>query len=401
MSDSGGSTPSTDSSTRVRSRGSLRIGKAEDLLVQRPIRAAYNREGAVVEDSLRLWGLDGKAVDPVPAQLEDRGFVQAHDEEVIWGGYLATHYGHFLTEGASRLWPLLPGAELTGRPVVFIAPWRRPSFTREWLAAFGVSPVELPIDGAIRFKHMYLPEPAWRLNGWVVPEIRDIHLHARQGLDVPSTPGHEVLWLSRSELQSERMAYDECLLEWLLRDQVSCIHPESLSLAEQVGMIEASSVVAGIIGSAFHTLLLAQSAPQCLYLCPSKVASAYLAQSQLLDVESKFIGVLEPAEVNGRGAARFPSGYRVMIPEVLNELATTVLPGLFQSPGSERILRSVPGMPSRSFSKVDLDEAIAIVAHNPYSIDARLRLGELFKAEGNERCAREQFLTATDMSDRA
>lgn len=349
---------------------------------------------------MRLWGLDGHRADPVPERLDDDQIVQVREDDVVWGGYLSTHYGHFLTESASRLWAVLPSSELTDHPVVFIAPWRRPAFVRDWLRAFGVTPVELPPEVPVRFTNMRVPEPAWRLNAWISPEIRDVHLHARQRMTIPAAPRREVLWLSRSALEPGRMAYDECLLEWLLRDLVSCVCPEELSLAEQVALIENSAMVAGIIGSAFHTLLLAEAVPRCLYLCPGKVASAYVAQGQLIGTESSFLHALEFADVKSHDRARFPGGFRVMIPEVLSELAATVLPGLSDDPDVQAILRSgQKAPPEGSLRGVEREEAISLVAHNPYSVDARRKLGELFEAEGNERCAQEQFQTVADMSD--
>ena len=390
----------SSSTTAIRDRGSLRVARWHDLLVKHPIRAAYSRDGAVVEDTLRLWGPGRQRADPVPEWLENDRIVQVCDDEVIWGGYLSTHYGHFLTESASRLWPALPGGEMAGRPVVFVAPRRRPSFVSDWLAAFGVVLRELPPDGIVHFRNIYVPEPAWRLNAWIAPEIRDIHLRARQQLTVPSTEHREILWLSRSALDPSRLAYDECLLEWLLRDYVSFVWPEKLGLGEQVSTVEGSSTIAGIAGSAFHTLLLSRVKPRCLYLGPTKIASAYVAQGQLLSSESSFVRGLEPMPVKDRARGRFPGDHRVMIPEVLRELVATVLPGLAKAPDAAAILgcscKRSTGISERNMSR---EAAIAMVAHNPYSVEARRRLGEIFEADGNAKLAHEQYLAITRMSD--
>ena len=111
---------------------------------------------------------------------------------------------------------------------------------------------------------MLVPEPAWRINAWIAPEIRDIHLHAREGLDVTPTAGNGVTWLSRSKrLGRYRVPYDERLLEWLIEPYVTILRPETMNLAEQVAAFEGSRAVAGVIGSAFYTLLMTTRQPDC------------------------------------------------------------------------------------------------------------------------------------------
>lgn len=385
------------SPTTMRPGGSLRLKCSQDLLVKRPIRAAYNLDGSVAGDTLRIWGPDGERADSVPQRLEICQIVETHTDEVVWGGYLSSHYGHFLTETAALLWPVLPGARKAGRRMAFIAPSRLPSFVHEWLGAFGLEPLNLPSNGIIRFTSMCVPEPAWRLNAWISPVIRDIHLHVREHLVIPVTPRHRLLWLSRSEGPPLRSAHDERLLEWLLRDYATCIHPETLSLAEQVSMIENSDLVAGIVGSAFHTMLLAKTVPRCLYLCPSKIASAYIAQGSVVQGRDRFLRALEPI-ADRKGEKRFPGEYRVIIPEVLRELTETILPELSRDDHVAAILRSAEG-PVRLTGYSQLEEAVAAVAHNPSSVDARRRLGEVFAAEGNDPCAREQFSVAAELAD--
>jgi hypothetical protein len=286
-----------------------------------------------------------------------------------------------------------------GRPVVFIGPRQRPLFANEWIEAFGIDLVPLPANEVVLFEKMAVPEPAWRLNAWVAPEIRRIHLHAREQMTIPPVPTSETLWLSRGRLGLSRTACDEYLLEWLVRDHVRCVSPETLNLANQVGIVENADVATGIVGSAFHTLLLAKSPPRCLFLCPATVASAYVAQTQLTGCESTFVQVLEPLPLAARERFRFPAGYRVMIPEALEALSSSV-PKLYKSSTVKAILRQREkraslGLPRR---RTGLLEAITLVAHSPYSAGSRIALGELFEASGDIECAAEQFLAAADFS---
>lgn len=377
--------------TKLRPRGSLSISKPRELTVVAELRGAYEVDGRLARDTVRLWGNRIPGVESIPDELPEQEVVGVCDEEVVWGGFIALFHGHFLLESSARLWPLLPGGELEGLPVVFATPVKFP-VVREWLDAFGVRVVDLPPDGATRFTHMFVPEPAWRIDAWLSPEVRDIHLHVRSRLDVPTCPPRDLLWLSRSRLPDFRRAFDEHLLEWLLGEHLKMIRPETMTLADQVGAIEASTALAGIAGSAFHTLLLAKDVPKCLYLCAAGVHSAYIAQDQVLGAKSDFVQGLSRLESRPRSRQAAPAGHRVLIPEILRALAATVLPGLLDDPRLAALSH-----PERLWFESDtrrscneLDLAVAKMLIDPHSLEARDRLRTMLDAEGMVSCAEEQ-----------
>lgn len=385
-----------------RPRGSLALSGPRELLVSPGVPGAYERDGTVAEDTLRAILESAFRPDQVPSALAPDAVVETREEEVVWGGQATGPYGHFLTESVSRLWPLVAGGDLEGLPVVFAKP-PTAQFARDWLDAFGAPVVELPQQGAVRFTRMFVPEPAWRLGAWIAPEIRDIHLQARSGLAIPE-PAHdkpsEVLWLSRSGLEPGRVAYDEALLEWLLGDRVRVIRPETLTLAEQVATIEGGRAVAGVIGSAFHTLLLASAPPDCLYLCPLWDRPAYAAQHRFLDGTATFTHALDVATKTRRAreGLAFPAAYRILIPEALRALDRTVLPDLLEDPRIAAFAdparhRQAEGRSGNS------DEAVAEVLLDPLVIEPRTKLGEIFQAEDLARCAQEQFAIAAALDE--
>ncbi|HMJ73527.1 MAG TPA: glycosyltransferase 61 family protein [Solirubrobacterales bacterium] len=325
--------------------------------------------------------------------------MQVYEGEVIWGGSIMGHFGHFLTESVSRLWPLLPGSELEGLPVVFVTPFEMP-FVHEWLTAFGAQVVTLPKAGLVRFKRVFVPEPAWRLNTWIAPEIRDIHLHARRGLEVKPVSRSEVLWLSRFELERKRVPYDEGLLEWLLGRHVAVINPQAMTLAEQVAAIEGSTVVAGLVGSAFHSILMASEAPGCVYMCAAKVQSAHVAQSRLLGSSATFVQALAAVGARPREGARFPAGYRLLIPEILRVLGETAIPALLEDPKLAALANSKRlSETATQADQGDMETAVTEVLLDPISVAARMKLGTLFEARGFNRHAQEQYAAVADLTD--
>jgi len=375
----------------------LHIDGPLDLRVRRSIPAAYHSDGTVSENTMRLWGGDGDRVDSVPERLDDADVVDTVDDEVVWAGRLYSHYGHFLCEGVARLWPLLPGGSLAGRRAVFITPLQSPGFVHEWLDAFGVDVLELPAHGAVRFTRMMVPEPAWRLDAWVAPEIVSMHRHVRDRMTIPDTPARGVLWMSRSALDLDRTAFDERLLEAVVAGHVEIVRPESLALAEQIALIESSRGLAGIMGSAFHTLLLCKSHPKCVYVCPGTVASAFVAQDRLLGIESRFVDALELFSKDE--AVRVPHGYRVDIPAVVGALAKAVCPELRESLGlmDAEALAAAPE-DRLPLGDRELAEAIWMVLRQPASVEARTKLGERFGADGRSACAGEQSMAIAALS---
>lgn len=400
--------------TTPRRRGDLNLSPPRDLTALASVLGAYQPNGELAEDTVCYWGsgqlLQIRGRVPPPRQPYIGAVDQVHDEPVVWAGVAFSHYGHFAVESVGRLWPVLQGGKLDGMSVVIPElPWGK--VFPEWFSALGVPRIEPPKNGAIRFRRMYVPEPAWRVDAWAAPEIRDIHLQVRRNLEIKSVAAHRVLWLSRSQLKRERRAYDECLLEWILRDHVHVFHPEDHSLAEQIGAIEASDFVAGVIGSAFHSLLTAQEPPRCIYLCPGNETThgslyepqgAYLVQDRLLDNDGVFLYVCAPTGVDdycfpGGVPLTFPASHRILIPETLRALQKIALPDLFDDPRASALAH--PDRWHREGHGQDLGLVAAVVAmlRDPMSADARMALGLEFEAKGIDRCALEQFMTAADL----
>lgn len=400
--------------TEHRSSDSLGLSPPRDLTVVASVPGAYEPNGALAEDTVCFWGsgrfLHVRGKNPPPQQPCGRVMDRLYDEPVVWAGVTFSHYGHFAVESVGRLWPVLSGRRLEGLPMVVPGPvWGK--VIHEWLSAFGAARIEPPEGSAIRFKRMYVPEPAWRVDAWVSPEIRDIHLQVRRNLKIEPGPRRHVLWLSRSRLKRERRTYDECLLEWILAEHVSVFHPERHSLAEQIAAMEASEFVAGVIGSAFHSLLTTQSPPRCIYLCPGTAMAhgslyepqgAYLVQDQLLNNNGRFLYVCAPTGVEdycfpSGGRLTFPGAHRILIPETLRALREAALPDLLDDPCAFRL--AYPGCALRNGPNSDLVSAAAAMLCDPLSADARMALGLRFEAQGLSSCAYEQFMTAADLSD--
>lgn len=384
-----------------RAAGSLSLSEPRELLVTRGIRAGFRPDRTIDPETLRWWGPGaGSPIEDLAEKMPEIEVVAEHEEVVVWGGCVIGHFGHFLIETASRFWPLLPGGECEGADVVLTTP-SGPRFTREWLDGFGAPIFELPAEGAVRFLNVRVPEQAWRIDAYVTPEVREIHLKARDGLELPDTPASDVLWLSRTGIELDRRVRDEALLEWLLGERVSVIRPETLTLAGQVAALESTKAVTGSIGSAFHTQLMVRDVPDCVYLTPARVASPFAAQDWLLEQPSSFVQTMAIEQMQPRYEKR-REGHRLLVPESLRALGATMLEGLLDDSRLARFAH--PELPAARIEDgdrpdPDLDRFVLRALLDSDSIDARMSLAGAFESAGLNQCALEQFFLVADWTD--
>jgi hypothetical protein len=389
----------------ARAAGGLAIAPPRELIVERAIRAAFNPDGTVASDTPRYTIVENvlAPVDDIPEARPDSAIAEVIEDPVVWGGAMTAHFGHFLLESVSRLWPLLPGGELEGLPVVFATPGMT-AFAAEWIGAFGVEVIDLP-DAPVRFTNVHVPEPAWVSEVYTTPEFRKIHQHARKGLDMPRVDDQGPLWLGRAKVEpTTRRTLDEAAFEWFVDGHLTVVHPEELSLAEQVARLEASSGVAGVIGSAFHALVLVEKPPPTLYLCPHRIPSPFAVQDHLLGARGTFVRGLAFEKTRMGPGRQVP--HRLMIPETLRALDSLLIRGLLSDRAlgtiarPERLASGVVVASKTARPKVDAAEAaMAALVIQPHGYGPRVELGDLLESEGAHDAALEQYRAATELGE--
>ena len=176
--------------------------------------------------------------------------------ETAWyGGFLYDHYGHFILESLARLWP--PDVE-PDVPVVWIAAWTE-SFTPWMIEVLDL--IGAPFDrrivtagsGALAVDELLMPDAGFEFGRFMHPWFaRRLARHQRSGND----PGPHV-WLSRVNRMPESGLDEELDLESAVSAAGwSILRPEDHTVREQVDVLAGAAHVAGIEGSAFHTLSL-------------------------------------------------------------------------------------------------------------------------------------------------
>ncbi len=219
----------------------------------------YNLDCVVSEKSLlnRSWG---QIVSAYPesdmAALEPT----RHHESVVYGGLILKHFGHFLVESTTRLWwPILNGFD---GPIVFHSEVPNPlsiHFVREFFELLGITERVIVIDKALSFDTIYVPEPAFEIQTYAHPLYLLPFKEIIQGPEFKSLQlMPKKLYLSRTRLGAGLAAGEEFIEEIMKSNGFVIIHPERLSLLEQIKYVYSAETICGVVGSAFHLLLFTE-----------------------------------------------------------------------------------------------------------------------------------------------
>ena len=172
-------------------------------------------------------------------------------DTAVFAGYVWDHFGHFLLESLGRTW--MPSLD-PSVPVVWLA--ATGDRLEPWMDAMadhvGIGPDRRVLVG---------PEAALEVGRLLVAdqgfEVRR-HLHPWFAARLATTehrPDGSKVWLSRSRLADGGLAEEADLEAVLADDGWTIVHPESLDLTEQIDVLARAAHVAGVEGSALHTLL--------------------------------------------------------------------------------------------------------------------------------------------------
>jgi hypothetical protein len=223
---------------------------------------------------------------------------QEVDEEVVYLGLLFNHYGRVLLESLSRVWYLQHVDP--SRKVVFTnansaeaahAPW-----VPRLLAAFGIPQARLlALDAPTQLRRAIVPEPLFEQFYSAHPDMLGPFREVAARIAGDVKPSEQPVYLSRRLLSSrQRPVIGEAELEEVLRENGFAIaYPETMSLEDQVRLVNAHTDIVSSIGSAAHNVLFALNQPR-LHLLVSRddVPANYFLCSVLAAAPTTFVDCL-------------------------------------------------------------------------------------------------------------
>lgn len=235
-----------------------------DARIQRIDNAALSEwQGGVVDASGRtpdFARLERAGLDCVRPRPDDDDFEpQTELDAAIFGGVCFAGYGHIILESLARIW----AADLDPSVPILFLQRKRVKATEDILIAaatlLGIDPARFMfLEGDAICRRLIVPEPGMRLEMSVNRQHFDF-IARRLALRRNSAPKpvEPPIYLSRSGLtHHHRRPFGEAVLETALERQgQQIIHPERLSLPEQVLLFDRADAFAGFIGSQFHNLI--------------------------------------------------------------------------------------------------------------------------------------------------
>lgn len=217
----------------------------------------------------------------------------------IFGGYLFGHFGHFLLESVSRLYAILQCPKL---PVLFLSP-NDQIFTSQiqMFKTLGVHNELVLLKTPTEVENLVYAEAGSCIDP---PGASDEQLAALARFTTPAETDRKI-WLSRSEFPGGGITNEKEIEEELRGRGWEILHPEKLSLQEQIRAVNASRYVAGLDGSAFFTTLLSRQTHGKFFIFGRRnhipLEIPYLLERKNIPHE---LHIFPVEYVSGRGAAR-------------------------------------------------------------------------------------------------
>lgn len=236
--------------------------------------AVYDRRGRLVRASQRTGGWLGDHalsfdMPELPSPLADPVEVSG---TLTYGGTWFNHFGHFLLETVTTLWPQEHGQKIIAHPFWFGR--ERLPYQLEALRLLGV-PAKVALVGRapVRVERLIVPDRTFIPNAYILPEallawdrMREAALRAQSGSGT-STP--ELVFFSRTSFSTRELAArgtnpptgaraarplpnDQQTDELAASLGFTVIDPETLSLTEQIAVAGRARLIAGPSGSALH-----------------------------------------------------------------------------------------------------------------------------------------------------
>ncbi|MBR2923189.1 MAG: glycosyltransferase family 61 protein [Alphaproteobacteria bacterium] len=179
------------------------------------------------------------------------------DEEVLYAGVLINHFGHFLVEGLSRIWYWCEHAD-KNLHVAFLMPKNQPLFPQFWefMDLIGIDKEKVHIIKKItKFKKVYIPYQSHILATSYNEKFTIPYKYISSKIPAKKK---EKYYISRSKFKGGTLCLGEYLFENLYKQNgYKIIHPEKLSLKEQISVMKNASELAGISGTGMHMVLFA------------------------------------------------------------------------------------------------------------------------------------------------
>lgn len=209
--------------------------------------------------------------------------VEECDEEVIFGGALNLHFGHFMLESVSRLWYVLAHPEEQRRIAFCLYPYdgadagaplpELPRFIGELLQLAGLDPGRLLlVPTPTRFRRVIVPhQDRFIYDAWHPGRCELLLQAVSRSLPSPPAGAGRQIYLSRRHFHRHDIFGEEYFEEFFSRHGFEILYPEELPLTEQLAALQGADRIACTLGTLSHSALWARPGTSLICLLRSGI----------------------------------------------------------------------------------------------------------------------------------
>ena len=273
-----------------------------DVFLVPDAKALYTRDGQIVlESCVRRGRTPNESILAGAERIVVPSAYNICETPIVYLSWLQNHWGHFLTEGISRLWAFTEHPELRRVPGIYCAL----NTPHPNILAF-INALELRLHLAGRkcrtptlLKKVFLPLPSFmNQNSCYAVHCQVPRLVTRALLGkVPVHTTDRPAVLSRSAFNGYRTIHRQEELDRCLQSSGCAIYyPENMTLEEQVLLFNSHRDIIGCWGSAFHCTILADNASELHVhmLCDGRPNVNYIMMDFITQVRSHYLDLLTP-----------------------------------------------------------------------------------------------------------
>ncbi|MHC4757136.1 MAG: glycosyltransferase family 61 protein [Planctomycetota bacterium] len=292
------------------------------------LRAVYKDDGELIRSSILRRGTKMCRVPPSIIDVKQFKKTDIVDKALFGGIMLGKHYGHFLIETLSRLWPLaIPDKvnDFLDYKILYWSQEKKATPVEKSVIKSGQMLLESLriksnvsiLDQPVHINKLIIPAQAATLNNEFYSIFRDLLRLAGTSVLSKHRPSKddneypEKVYLSRTKLPYYRRnnANEKLLESMLKRHGFRIIHPQELSLPDQICMFSKARIIVGSFGSAFHTMLLSDISNQKMLCltddCPDQTSTGI---DRICNAKTEYIRCIYPhpfcIKESGSGATK-------------------------------------------------------------------------------------------------
>ncbi|MQW22022.1 glycosyltransferase family 61 protein [Lactococcus sp. dk322] len=210
------------------------------------------------------YGLSAEIMEEI--NLDNLSFMEG---SFIYLGRIQNHWGHFLMDSVSRLWPVLENENknIGKEQFIYFGEEIKSQSIIRFFELLGINKTQLHyISRPTRFSQLTVPQAAF-IPGKMVHEkfLLPFNQIIKQ-LKLPENQQPTKIYLSRAKLKGINEWGEPAIEKCFEKNGFQIIYPETLNLDEQIKWLQSADTIACLSGTLAHTLVFAKQATRLIVI---------------------------------------------------------------------------------------------------------------------------------------